>query len=70
MRIVIKISFHIAVAVLATISHPNYANATNGTGAFGGLSITPTAPIDSGAMSFQVQNRVIGTGRYDGINLI
>jgi hypothetical protein len=43
--------------------------AANGTGAFGGLSITPTAEIDSGAMTFQVQNRVIGTGRYEGINL-
>ena len=45
------------------------ALAANGTGAFGGLSITPTAQIDSGAMTFQVQNRVIGTGRYEGINL-
>jgi hypothetical protein len=69
MRIVIKISFHIAVAVSFTLFYPNYAIAANGTGAFGGLSITPTAPIDSGAMTFQVQNRVIGTGRYDGINL-
>ena len=43
--------------------------AANGTGAYGGLSITPTAQIESGVMTFQVQNRVIGTGRYDGINL-
>ena len=43
--------------------------AANGVGAFGGLSLTPTAPVDSGAVTFQFQNRVIGTGRYDGINL-
>ena len=45
------------------------AVAANGTGAFGGMSITPTAQVDGGVMTFQVQNRVIGTGRYDGINL-
>jgi hypothetical protein len=45
------------------------AFAANGVGAFGGLSITPSAPIDSGAATFQFQNRVIGTGRYEGINL-
>ena len=45
------------------------AVAANGTGAFGGLSITPTAQVDGGVMTFQVQNRVIGTGRYDGIHL-
>ncbi len=43
--------------------------AANGTGAFGGLSLTPTAPVDSGAVTLQFQNRVIGTGRYEGINL-
>ena len=73
MRIVLKTSLHIAAAVSATfavtLSAPHYALAANGTGAYGGLSITPTAPIDSGAMTFQFQNRVIGTGRYDGINL-
>lgn len=73
MPIVLKTSLHIAAAVSATLavtlSAPNYALAANGTGAFGGLSITPTSPIDSGAMTFQFQNRVIGTGRYDGINL-
>jgi hypothetical protein len=45
------------------------AIAANGTGAFGGLSISPTAQVEGGTMTFQVQNRVIGTGRYDGINL-
>jgi len=45
------------------------ALAANGVGAFGGLSLTPTAPVDSGAVTFQFQNRVIGTGRYEGINL-
>ena len=69
MRIVIKISFHIAVAISVTICFPNNAIAANGTGAFGGLSVTPTAQIDSAAMTSQFQNRVIGTGRYDGINL-
>jgi hypothetical protein len=43
--------------------------AANGVGAFGGLALTPMALIDSGAVTFQFQNRVIGTGRYDGINL-
>jgi hypothetical protein len=38
MRIVIKISFHIAVAISVTLFHPNYAIAASGTGAFGGLS--------------------------------
>ena len=69
MQIVIKISFHIAVAISVTICLPKYSTAANGTGAFGGLSLTPTAQIDSGAMTSQFQNRVIGTGRYDGINL-
>jgi hypothetical protein len=55
----------IATAMLGSLN----AIAANGTGAFGGLSITPTAQIDSGAMTFQLQNRVIGTGRYEGINL-
>jgi hypothetical protein len=53
----------------ATFVGPVIAFAANGTGAFGGLSITPTAQIDNGAMTFQFQNRVIGTGRYEGINL-
>ena len=53
----------------ATFVGPVSAFAANGTGAFGGLSITPTAQIDNGAMTFQFQNRVIGTGRYEGINL-
>jgi|LauGreSuBDMM15SN_2_FD.fasta_scaffold00697_4 hypothetical protein len=54
---------------VAIIFGANEAMAANGTGAFGGLSITPTAQVDGGVMTFQVQNRVIGTGRYDGINL-
>jgi hypothetical protein len=41
----------------------------NGGGAFGGLSLTPVAQIDTGVMTAQYQNRVIGTGRYEGINL-
>jgi hypothetical protein len=53
----------------AIIFGASEAMAANGTGAFGGLSITPTAQVDGGGMTFQVQNRVIGTGRYDGINL-
>ena len=53
----------------ALLIHNDQAMAANGTGAYGGLSITPTAQIESGIMTFQVQNRVIGTGRYDGINL-
>jgi len=43
--------------------------AGNGGGAFGGLSLTPVAQIDTGVMTAQYQNRVIGTGRYEGINL-
>jgi hypothetical protein len=81
MRLFIKTSLHfvaavsvtLAVALTLTVSltalAPNFAHAASGTGAFGGLSITPTATVDSGAVTFQVQNRVIGTGRYDGINL-
>ena len=53
----------------ATLFGPFSVLAANGSGAFGGLSITPTAQVDNGAMTFQFQNRVIGTGRYDGINL-
>ena len=41
----------------------------NGAGAFTGLSLTPTAQVDPGAMTVQYQNRFIGTGRFDGINL-
>ena len=41
----------------------------SGSGAFGGLSLTPVAQIDPGVMTAQIQNRVIGTGRFDGINL-
>jgi hypothetical protein len=41
----------------------------NGGGAFGGLSLTPVAQIDTGVMTAQYQNRVIGTGRYEGLNL-
>ena len=75
MRIFIKTPLHFVVAVWVMVTvtvaalAPNFAFAASGTGAFGGLSITPTATVDSGAMTFQVQNRVIGTGRYDGINL-
>ena len=31
--------------------------AANGAGAFGGLSLTPTAPIDSGAVTIQFASR-------------
>ena len=41
----------------------------SGGGAFGGLSVTPVAQIDTGVMAAQYQNRVIGTGRYEGLNL-
>jgi hypothetical protein len=60
---------HIAF-LLALFALPSIASSLgNGGGAFGGLSLTPTAQIDPGAMTMQYQNRVIGTGRFDGINL-
>ena len=41
----------------------------NGGGAFGGLSLTPVAQIETGVMTAQYQNRVIGLPRFEGINL-
>ena len=41
----------------------------NGHGGFGGYSITPVAQIDAGSLTAQYQNRFIGTGRFDGLNL-
>lgn len=41
----------------------------SGSGAFGGLSLTPVAQIDPRVMTLQYKDRVIGTGRFEGINL-
>jgi hypothetical protein len=41
----------------------------NGYGGFGGYSITPVAQIDALSLTAQYQNRFIGTGRFDGLNL-
>jgi hypothetical protein len=65
----LKLSALMSMLCAATSLGAINAFAANGVGAFGGLSLTPTAPIDSGAATFQFQNRVIGTGRYEGINL-
>lgn len=63
---------HVLPAVVVVmLSHHAHADMLvgNGGGAFGGLSLTPVAQIDNGGMTAQYQNRVIGTGRFDGINL-
>lgn len=61
---------HVIAGFLALTSIPSFAsNVGIGSGAFSGLSLTPSAQVDPGAMTLQYQNRVIGTGRFDGINL-
>ena len=74
MQLLLPFHFRLHVlpaVVVLTLSHHAHADMLvgNGGGAFGGLSLTPVAQIDNGGMTAQYQNRVIGTGRFDGINL-
>ena len=51
---------HFIAGFLALTSIPSFAsNLGIGGGAFSGLSLTPNAQVDPGAMTLQYQNRVI-----------